>query len=84
MIITHYYDTKPPDIDNCIKPILDALNGVVYEDDSNISDLIVKQRNINGIFRIRRMSLILAQAFVNGEEFIHVKINEPPDQTELS
>lgn len=84
VIITHYYDTQPPDIDNCIKPILDALNTIIYDDDKQITELTVKQRNINGLFRIRRMPIILAQAFANSEEFVHVKIDVPPDQTKLS
>lgn len=84
VIIAHYYDKARPDIDNCIKPILDALNGVIYDDDKQITDLTVRQRNINGLFRVRGMSLILAHAFANGEEFIHIKIDAPPDPTELS
>lgn len=31
------------DLDNIIKPILDALNGVVYTDDRLVTDLIVKK-----------------------------------------
>lgn len=33
--------TKKPDIDNIAKSILDALNDVAYDDDSNISELVV-------------------------------------------
>ena len=30
---------KKPDIDNCMKSIMDALNGVAYTDDSQITDV---------------------------------------------
>ena len=33
--------TKKPDIDNIAKSILDALNDVAYDDDSNVAELIV-------------------------------------------
>lgn len=35
------YPTKKPDVDNIAKTILDALNKIVYDDDSQIVDLIV-------------------------------------------
>lgn len=33
-----------PDADNIAKAVLDALNGVAYEDDAQVSDLRVKKR----------------------------------------
>lgn len=33
-----------PDLDNCAKAILDALNGLAYEDDSAVTDLTVCKR----------------------------------------
>lgn len=36
--------TKRPDVDNYIKGILDGLNGVLFVDDSLITDLIVTKR----------------------------------------
>lgn len=36
--------TKKPDCDNMAKICLDALNGVAYDDDSQITDLIVHKR----------------------------------------
>lgn len=41
-----FYITGKPDLDNLAKLIGDALNGVVYEDDKQISDLIVRRRFI--------------------------------------
>ena len=36
--------TKKPDIDNLIKAIYDALNGVVWVDDSQVTDTTVRKR----------------------------------------
>lgn len=35
------YPTKKPDIDNCIKVILDSLNGIAYKDDSYVAHVEV-------------------------------------------
>jgi len=73
--ITYYYEGDTPDIDNIIKPIQDALIGVIYNDDQQISDTRSRKRDINGSYRIRRVSACLLQAFGNGQDFVHVKIN---------
>ena len=36
MEIGMVYHTKKPDVDNCLKSIFDALNGIAYDDDSQI------------------------------------------------
>lgn len=41
-----FYLTGKPDLDNVVKLIGDALNGIVWRDDSQISDLHVKRRYI--------------------------------------
>jgi len=38
------FPTSRPDIDNYAKAVLDALNGIAYEDDSQVIDLIVEKR----------------------------------------
>lgn len=35
--------TKKPDADNIAKCILDALNGLVYKDDNQVTELIIKK-----------------------------------------
>lgn len=36
--------TKKPDIDNCIKVILDSLNGIAFHDDSQIVEVIAVKK----------------------------------------
>lgn len=41
------YKGRNPDIDNYLKPILDSMNGIVYEDDKQIERLIVYKSKSN-------------------------------------
>ena len=34
-----------PDVDGILKPILDAMEGIVYEDDRQVVDLCARKRN---------------------------------------
>ncbi len=79
--ITHFYDPLPQgraedlDSDRIIKPVLDALNGVIYQDDYQIAELHHRRRNLSGSFRVKGMSPALAEGFCKGEEFLHVKVD---------
>ncbi|MEM1308918.1 MAG: RusA family crossover junction endodeoxyribonuclease [Cyanobacteria bacterium P01_H01_bin.153] len=79
--ITHFYDAVPGnmgedlDSERIIKPLLDALNGVVYRDDYQIAELDNRRRNLNGSFRVKGMSAALAEGFCKGEEFLHVRVD---------
>lgn len=39
-----FYPTVKPDLDNFLKAIMDAANGILYRDDSLICDIIAKKR----------------------------------------
>lgn len=43
-LIDGLYATKKPDVDNIGKIVLDALNGTAYDDDSQVSVLIVSKQ----------------------------------------
>ncbi|RZM75697.1 RusA family crossover junction endodeoxyribonuclease [Leptolyngbya iicbica] len=79
--ITHFYDQPvgqpDPDLDSerTIKPVLDALNGVIYQDDYQIAELDTRRRNLNGSFRVKGISVALAEGFCQGDEFLHVKVD---------
>ena len=66
-----------------IKPIQYALNDLIYEDDRQITDTEVRKTDINGSFRVRGMSSVLAEGFCRGNEFIHVRIEVAPEHEEL-
>ena len=78
VVITYYYDGVSPDVDNIVKPMLDALKGVVYEDDAQVIEAKSRKRSIDGSWRIRGVSSVLLQAFATGDDFVHVKVIEGP------
>ncbi|MEL6223782.1 MAG: RusA family crossover junction endodeoxyribonuclease [Cyanobacteria bacterium J06627_8] len=90
VIITHYFDSPDgdessvSDSDNIVKPVRDALNGLIYVDDYQITDFISRRRNLNHSFRVKGMSTILAEGFCQGKEFLHVKVDRAPDPSDVS
>ncbi len=83
--VTYYHDGVMVriDNDNMVKPLQDALNGLVYEDDRQITDTQIRKTDINGSFRVRGMSSILAEGFCRGNEFLHIRIELAPSHEEL-
>ena len=81
--VVYYYDKIPLDADNFIKPVQDALVGVVYHDDGQVSDVTIRKTNLSGSFRVRGMSSVLAEGFCTGQEFLYIRIEAAPDHVEL-
>ncbi len=70
--ITNYFTLALPDIDNIIKPILDALNKLVYEDDEQVYRVVSEKADLSrGVF-VSSPSPSLAQALATLDEIIHV------------
>ncbi|MEH2001195.1 MAG: RusA family crossover junction endodeoxyribonuclease [Nostoc sp.] len=78
--ITYFYDSDQIDIDNIVKPIQDAIKGLAYVDDNQVSDLLVRKRNLSGNFRIENMTSTLAEGFARGNEFLHIVVIDAPNQ----
>jgi len=74
IVVTNFYETAAPDVDNIVKPIQDALIGLVYIDDNQITDCNTRKRKIDGAFKVKGLSRALADGFVNYKDFIHVKV----------
>jgi crossover junction endodeoxyribonuclease RusA len=76
--MTYYYEGDPPDVDNIIKPVQDALNGLVFVDDTQCQETKSRKRPLNGSYQIKGASGVLLQAFARGLEFLHVRVEECP------
>jgi len=74
--ITYYYEGDSPDVDNIIKPIQDALNGVVFVVDAQVQQTQSRRRSLNGSYQIKGASAVLLQAFSAGRGFLHVRVRE--------
>jgi crossover junction endodeoxyribonuclease RusA len=81
--VTYFYDSVSVDVDNIVKPIQDALVGLVYVDDDQVTDVLSRKRNLSGNFRVEALSSVLAEGFARGNEFLHIVVTAAPDQEEL-
>ena len=56
--ITIFYNGFPTwDPNNMAKPICDAMNGIAYIDDNQVTDHFVKKRPLDGSYRIKGIPL---------------------------
>lgn len=78
--ITYFYDSDKMDVDNIVKPIQDAIKGLAYVDDNQVSDLLVRNRNLSSNFRIENMTSTLAEGFARGNEFLYILVIDAPNQ----
>lgn len=85
LIGVYYFGASPAllDNDNFIKPIQDALTGLVYEDDRQVTDTLIRRTNIRGAFYIQDESAPVALAIRRGEEFVYVRVDVAPDHRRL-
>jgi crossover junction endodeoxyribonuclease RusA len=85
LTVVYYHERQSVSIDhdNMIKPIQDALAGVIYENDRQITDAQTRKTNIDGRFRLRHLSAVYARAFGGGREFVYIRIEEAPSHEEL-
>lgn len=74
LTLVYLFDTDPADIDNIIKPIQDALIGLVYSDDSLITDVEAHRRSILGTFDITRCPNELLKGIALRKECVYVRI----------
>jgi hypothetical protein len=81
--VTYYHDSAPLDVDNMLKPIQDALCGLVYDDDRQLTDTHGHLRDLNGQYRVRGMTSAQAQGFTSGEPFVHIRVELPSPSGEL-
>ena len=87
--VSYYHEGESVriDNDNLLKPIQDALIGLVYSDDRCITDTEIRKTSIDGLFQIRHCSLVLLESFSRGKPFLHIVISaraqspEPPEVT---
>jgi hypothetical protein len=60
--------------------VLDALNRLAYEDDRQVTDLTMRKRDLSRDLRIESRWPALIAALSQGGEFLHVVVQEAPDQ----
>jgi hypothetical protein len=81
--VSYLYKGTAADVDNIIKPIQDALKGLVYMDDGQVTDVVVRKRSLEGSLTVEDPSEVLAEGFDRGREFLYVVVRKAPDQRRL-
>ena len=72
--ITYFFDGTPFDVDNIPKPILDALKGMVFNDDVQVFDLICRKRDINENLQIQNPSPELIEYLRKSKQVLHISV----------
>lgn len=75
LMLVYLCNDSPADIDNIIKPIQDALVGVVYADDSLISDVDSHRRFLSDAIDVTNLPPLLVEGVTLGEECIYIRVS---------
>lgn len=62
------------DVDNIPKPIVDALEGLVYMDDKQLTDITCRKRDLNSSLRVTNPSTVLAEGLGRRNDFLYIVI----------
>lgn len=77
-----YYATgggQPPDRDNMAKPMLDAMEAVVYVNDRQVLTMALNKRPLDGLYVIAGITPALASGFMANEPFVHIRVEANVD-----
>ena len=74
VVITYYFKRGSLDVDNMPKPILDALNGLLYADDSQVTDLVCRKRDRNRDLQFENPSPVLLESLGRSDQFLHITV----------
>ena len=72
------------DVDNILKPILDAMSELIFVDDEQITDLLCRKRILNDDLEVQNPSTLLNEALDRSGPFVHVIVEDAPDQEVIS
>lgn len=75
LTLVYLCDDDPADIDNIIKPIQDALVGVVIADDFQITDVDSHRRFLTEAIDITYLPKMLIEGILLGHECVYVRIS---------
>lgn len=75
LTLVYLCDDSPADVDNIIKPIQDALIGIVLADDSQITDVDSHRRFINDPIDVTNLPPLLIEGIISGVECVYVRIS---------
>jgi crossover junction endodeoxyribonuclease RusA len=78
VVINFYVGKKPSvDVDNMSKPILDSMEGIVYDDDRQIIQAELSHVEIGSAFVFVGVSKLIVSAVQAGTQFVYVRVEDP-------
>jgi|SRR6516165_3741326 hypothetical protein len=87
LIIYFYQGDTILDVDNIAKPSLDGLKGVLFRDDQQVSELLVRKTRIMAGFSLSGASPYLLSAIErlsrSGDDFVYVRVDPAPDHSRM-
>lgn len=81
--VTIFYfpeDQMLGDVDNIIKPILDALCHLIYVDDEQVERVLVQKFEPGNIFSFSDPSPLLAAALAANRSTVYIKVTDDPHE----
>lgn len=84
----HFYQGETTlDVDNIAKSLLDALKGVLFRDDKQVSELLIRKSRLSAGFSLTGASPYLLDAIERmtkaGSDFVYIRIDEAPDHSRI-
>ena len=83
LIIYFYQGETTLDVDNIAKSLLDGLKGVLFRDDQQVSELLIRKTRLSAGLSLTGASLYLLDAIERmsaaGFDFVYVRADEAPD-----
>jgi crossover junction endodeoxyribonuclease RusA len=75
VFISYYYTSDVLDVDNIIKPILDQLNGLVYQDDLQVIKVVCQKRFVSSEdVSLYSAASVLANGLRSQDDFLYVLV----------
>jgi hypothetical protein len=83
LIIYFYQGETTLDVDNIAKSLLDGLKGVLFRDDRQVSELVVRKSRLSAGLSLTGASLYLLDAVERmsqeDSDFVYVRVDPAPD-----
>lgn len=79
--VTIYYfapEGADVDLDNIVKPILDAMNKLVYLDDGQVRGIIVQRFDPDTVVSFDNPSDMLLSAVANTAPVVYIRVSDDP------
>lgn len=87
LIIYFYQGETTLDVDNIAKSLLDGLKGILFRDDQQVSELLIRKSRFGSGLSLTGASLYLLDAIERmsqtGSDFVYVRADAAPDHSRI-